>query len=159
MKIGVVSDTHCLLIPKQLIEDFKEVDFIIHGGDFCSLEDFKIFQGINPVKAVYGNMDDEDLCQILPRRQIIKCEGVSIGLCHGHGRSRDALDNAIQEFSSDEVDVVIFGHSHFPFKETINNVMYFNPGSPNDIIRAPYRSYGVINITKGKAVPKIIKVR
>jgi putative phosphoesterase len=57
------------------------------------------------------------------------------------------------------VDVVIFGHSHWPVNETINNVLYFNPGSPNDVVRAPYCSYGIINIDAGKISAKIVKVR
>ncbi len=159
MKIGVVSDTHSISIPKQLIQDFKSVDFIVHAGDFCSLEDFKIFQGINQVKAVFGNMDDPALQQVLPQRQVFKCEGFSIGLFHGHGTPRPALDNAMREFKSSKVDVVIFGHSHEPYNEVINNVLYFNPGSPNDIVRAPYCSYGTIEFKSGQIIPKIIKVK
>ena len=57
------------------------------------------------------------------------------------------------------MDCVIFGHSHQPFNETIDHVLYFNPGSPNDIISAPYCSYGILEVTDKKIVAKLIKVK
>ena len=49
MKIGIVSDTHSMAIPQQLLDDFKGVDLIIHTGDFCSSDDFKITLLANPI--------------------------------------------------------------------------------------------------------------
>ncbi|MBP9853479.1 MAG: metallophosphoesterase family protein [Candidatus Omnitrophica bacterium] len=159
MKIGVVSDTHSLEIPKQLLDDFKKVDLIIHAGDFCTLEDLKIFEAIAEVKAVQGNMDDSQVRKKLPPKQIFKCEGFSIGLVHGAGSPKDVLKNVVKEFGPDQVDIVIFGHSHQPYNETVEKVLYFNPGSPNDIVSAPYCSYGIIEIKDRKIFPKIIKVK
>ena len=51
MKLGVVSDTHSLEIPKQLLDDFKDIDLIIHAGDFCSADDLAIFSKLAPVEA------------------------------------------------------------------------------------------------------------
>ena len=158
MRIGVTADTHSLDVPKKLLEDFKDVDLIIHAGDFCSEQDLAIFQKLSTVKAVAGNMDDARLQKLLPQRQIFKCEGFNIGLCHSYGAPKDALKNAQKEFKTNKVDIVIFGHSHNPVKEVINNVLYFNPGSPNDTICAPYCSYGVIELKDGKIVAQIKKV-
>ena len=158
MKIGVVSDTHSHLIPKQLLDDFKTVDLIIHAGDFCSVADLKIFKKIAKVRAVYGNMDGLELRQILPERDIFQVEGVAVGLRHGHGTPGKVLEFMKEEFKKNKVDVVIFGHSHYPVNETINGVLYFNPGSPNDSVRAPYCSYGILNIKDGTVSGKIIKV-
>ncbi|VAX37795.1 Predicted phosphoesterase MJ0623 [hydrothermal vent metagenome] len=159
MKIGVVSDTHSKDVPPQLIKDFQKVDLIVHAGDFCSLEDYQFFQKIQEVKAVYGNVDEQRLCRKLPRRQVFEVEGVKIGVYHGEGSPHVVINFVKEEFKKDKVDVVIFGHSHYPFNEKIGKVLYFNPGSPNDIVRSPYCSYGILEIkSKNNIVAKIVKV-
>lgn len=159
MKIGVVSDTHSLDIPKQMLDDFKKVDFIVHAGDFCTVKELLLLKKIKEVKAVYGNMDDAQLQKMLPQKVIFKCEEFSIGLVHSFGTPKDTLKNAVKEFSLSKVDIVIFGHSHQPYQEISNKVLYFNPGSPNDIVRAPYCSYGILEIKDHQIIPKIIKVK
>ena len=159
MKIGVISDTHSHLIPRQLLDDFKKVDLIVHAGDFCSAEDLKFFQKIKNVHAVFGNMDGLELRQVLPERDIFEVEGMKIGLYHGRGSPDKVLGRVKAEFKKDKVDVVIFGHSHQPLNEVIGNVLYFNPGSPIDVVRSPYCSYGILEIKNSKASGKIVKVR
>lgn len=159
MKIGVVSDTHNFDIPQQLIDDFKKVDLIVHAGDFCSVDELKIFKKLAKTVGVLGNMDNSELEKLLPLRTVFSAEDVQIGLCHGHGSSGGALENVKHEFKNDDVDIVIFGHSHHPFNKKIGKVLYFNPGSPNDIIRAPYCSYGLLDIQGKKIKAEIVKVR
>ena len=158
MKIGVVSDTHSLGIPKQLVDDFKSVDLIIHAGDFSSVRDLKFFTALGNCKAVYGNTDEAELQKRLPRRDILQLEKVSVGVFHGEGSPRNIVETVKQEFSKDKIQVIIFGHSHQPLNEKINGILLFNPGSPNDMVRAPYRSYGILEIKDGQAVGKIITV-
>ncbi len=158
MKIGAVSDTHNHEIPPQLWEDFKDVDLIVHAGDVCSRTVLGKFCKIAKVVAVCGNMDDAELRGDLSEKKIIRVEDVAIGICHGRGPSKKVIDFVQEQFKDDKVDVVIFGHSHFPFNEIIDDVLYFNPGSPNDILCAPYCSYGIIEIHKRRVRGKIIKV-
>lgn len=159
MKIGVVSDTHSLDLPKQMLDDFKKVDIIVHAGDFCTVKELMQLQKIKTVKGVFGNMDDAELRKMLPEKQIFQCEDFSIGLVHGYGSPKATWNSAIKTFSASRVDIVIFGHSHEPLNETLDKVLYFNPGSPNDIVRAPYCSYGIIEIKDRQINPKIIKVK
>ncbi len=159
MKIGIVSDTHSFDLPQQLIEDFKNVDLIIHAGDFCSYDDLKVFKEMAETIAVYGNMDEAKVCRELLQRKVFDLEGVSIGLCHGHGDPDQVFEIVKREFSKDKVDMVIFGHSHYALNKKIGNVLYFNPGSPNDIVRAPYCSYGFVEINGQNIDAQIIKVK
>jgi len=159
MKIGVVSDTHSHVIPKQLLSDFQDVDLIVHAGDFCTKNDLNVFKKIAKVEAVFGNMDGLELRQILPEREIFYADGMKIGLYHGHGAPDKVLNFVKAEFKKDKVDIVIFGHSHMPVNEKDGNVLYFNPGSPNDKVRAPYCSYGIIEIKDKTAMGRIIKVK
>jgi putative phosphoesterase len=159
MKIGVVSDTHSHDIPSQVIQDLKTVDLIIHAGDFCDESDMRQFSRLGNLKAVHGNMDSEDLRKKLPRKQIFQCEDVAIGLFHGEGPPKRLLEVVKREFAGDTVDMIIFGHSHQPMNETIDGILFFNPGSPNDICTAPCCSYGMIEINKRRIKAKIIKVK
>ena len=159
MKIGVVSDTHSRELPKSMMEDLAKTDLIIHAGDFCSFKDYQAFSKLKEIKAVYGNMDEPQLRRVLPRRQIFQCESVKIGLFHGEGPPQKLLEVMQKEFQGEKVDVIIFGHSHQALNQKINGALYFNPGSPNDTIFAPYCSYGILEINKNKIDAKIIKLK
>jgi len=158
MKIGIVSDTHSQKLPKQMLDDFKEADFIIHAGDFCSADVLAQLQRMKEVKGVYGNMDEPEVRKLLPRKQIIGCGGFSIGIFHGEGAPKNLLEVVKNEFKDAKVDCVIFGHSHQTMNAVMNNVLYFNPGSPTDLVVAPFRSYGILEIEKN-ITAKIIKVK
>ncbi len=159
LRIGVVADTHSREIPKMLLKDFKSVDLIIHAGDFCDIADYEILSNIKEVKAVYGNMDTEAIRKIFPRRQIFKLGAFSVGLFHGEGPPKTILEKVKEEFKNDKVDIVIFGHSHQPFNQKEGNVLYFNPGSPNDTVFAPYFSYGIIEIANKDFSAKLVKIK
>ncbi|MCK5581996.1 MAG: metallophosphoesterase family protein [Candidatus Omnitrophica bacterium] len=159
MKIGVVSDTHSKPLPEQMIEEFKTVDMIICVGDFCDLGVYQTLEKIVPVKAVCGNMDNAQVRRELPRTRILECEECRIGLMHGEGPSRTILSRVKEQFLRENVDAIIFGHTHDPFNEEIDGVLYFNPGSPNDEIFAPYRSYGILDVSGKKIKGTIVKIK
>ena len=159
MRVGVVSDTHSKKIPQQLITDFLDVDLIIHAGDFCDIPTLKLLRKLAPIKAVQGNMDEWEIKKELPLKEIIVCGNVKIGVTHGHiGDTREALKNAMSSFKNDKMDVVIFGHAHRAQSLQLGETLYFSPGSPNDVARANFLSYGLISIEAGKIKTEIIKI-
>jgi len=142
-----------------LIERLKGVDLIIHAGDICDVETLKLLQKTAPTKAVQGNMDVLAVKKILPLKETVSCGNLKIGVVHGHvGPNREALKNAIASFKDDKMDVVIFGHSHQSFNEKRGETIYFNPGSPNDLIKAKFFSYGLITVEAGKIKAEIVKI-
>ncbi len=159
LRIGVVGDTHSRELPRMMLKDFKSVDLIIHAGDFCDTADYKMLADIAEVKAVYGNMDSAAIRKIFPRRQIIKLGAFSVGLFHGEGPPKTIFAGVKEEFKNDKVDIVIFGHSHNPLHHKEGNVLYFNPGSPNDTVFAPYCSYGIIEIANKDFSAKHFKIK
>jgi predicted phosphodiesterase len=76
---------------------------------------------------------------------------------HGYGLPNKLIDLISQIFKKDNVDLVIFGHSHSAVNEKRGNTIYFNPGSPTDKIFALHNSYGIIEIND-KIEAKIIKL-
>lgn len=158
MKIGVCSDTHSLNLPASMLKAFKDVDLIIHAGDICDESVLKELKALAPIKAVSGNMDDMALKKRLPLKEIIEVEEIRIGLCHGHIGSSKAFENAQAQFSNDDVDIIIFGHSHLALNEKIDGRIFFNPGSPNDVVKAKFFSYGLLTVEGKKIKSEIVKI-
>jgi uncharacterized protein len=46
------------------------------------------------------------------------------------------------------LDCVVFGHTHRPFNQMVNGVLYFNPGSATGNRFLPFDSVGVIEVGK-----------
>ena len=124
MKIGVISDTHNFLDPK-IPELFADVGHILHAGDIGNATIISELEEIAPVAAVYGNTD-----MGLPFKETEIIElGMRKFLVH-HIVNPHALTDRLQErIARAQPHVVIFGHTHRTFCETIGGVLYFNPGS------------------------------
>ncbi|MDT9024472.1 MULTISPECIES: metallophosphoesterase family protein [Rossellomorea] len=150
MKIIVVSDTHMPKkrrgLPEILKEDLMSSDLIIHAGDFQTLDAYREFMEYGELIAVVGNGDNADLQALLPRKRIIKKKGLKIGVVHGHGKGKTTEKRALEAFESDEVDLIVFGHSHIPYSRYMKGRLLFNPGSPTDKRKLPYFSHGVLTI-------------
>jgi putative phosphoesterase len=153
MKIGVLSDTHIptrkKVLPETVIEAFRSVDHIIHAGDISCFEVLDTLNELAPVTAVAGNIDPEELQTALGMKRIITLNGYRIGIAHGHGKSGKTVDRAVRCFEKDEVDCIVFGHSHNPFCEYRDHILLFNPGSPTDKRRNEFFSFGILELGNG----------
>ena len=54
--------------------------------------------------------------------------------------------------------MVVFGHSHHVVNEKVDGVLYLNPGSPNDMVTAPFCSYMILELTD-KIKVDVVKVK
>lgn len=164
MKIGVISDTHISggsLHPKKLasriinkVSDsakelsdlvrphFKDADLIIHAGDFVCSDVITALEEFGPVEGVAGNMDPHEITSVLPVKKVVSAAGFRIGIIHGFGAPKGLERKLRREF--DDVDLIVFGHTHYPFDGVVDGVRMFNPGSPTDQRWAPSLSLGVI---------------
>ncbi|MDF2840318.1 MAG: phosphoesterase, family [Clostridia bacterium] len=149
MKIGVISDTHMKspdkLLPNAVFLAFEGVDMILHAGDILIEEVLIQLEAIAPVIAVAGNNDSYELYQKLGFRKIITVGGKRIGMTHGVSRGKTYM-NAYSEFMEDNVDCIVYGHSHIPHNEVINNILFFNPGSATQRRFQPRHSVGILHI-------------
>lgn len=162
MRIGVIADTHipdrAKDIPQAILEDFKNVEMIIHAGDLVDLGVLDKLRAVCPkVKAVYGNMDPYEVRQKLAEKEVLKIGNYKIGVMHGYGAPYRLIDLLSESFKNDKVNLIIFGHSHKGINEKRGDILYFNPGSPTDKIFSPYNSYGIIEIND-KIEAKLIKI-
>lgn len=136
MKIVVLSDTHLPKrkkgLPTRLLEELKDVEIIIHAGDWLTIDVYNELQTYARVEGVYGNVDDEEIIGLLPSKKIVEVGGFTIGITHGHGKGKTTEKRAIAAFEGEKVDCIIFGHSHIPVKKYEGDILIFNPGSPTD---------------------------
>lgn len=150
MKVGVLSDTHIPKraggLPEEVIQAFRNVDHIIHAGDITSPKVLSELECLASVTAVSGNVDPEPLQETLGSKKITTLSGYRIGITHGHGSGGKTLERAMKCFEKDDVDCIIFGHSHIPFCEYINGILMFNPGSPTDKRRNELYSFGILEL-------------
>ncbi|HEV2154376.1 metallophosphoesterase family protein [Bradyrhizobium sp.] len=121
LKIGVISDTHGLLRP-EAEHCLAGVSHIIHAGDIGTPEIVDRLDRIAPVTAVGGNVDTGDWARRFPD---------TATLCLGGRRFYVLHDLKQLTINPKElgIDVVISGHSHRVAIETIDGVLYLNPGS------------------------------
>jgi uncharacterized protein len=118
--IGAISDTHGLLRP-QALAALAGCDLIIHAGDIGSPDVLARLGALAPVHAVRGNVDHGAWSANLPVTQRIEIDGFRIYVLH--------ILAKLDPQAADNVDAVIYGHSHQPKIETKNGTLFFNPGS------------------------------
>lgn len=166
MKIGVLSDTH-LTTPtgivatvkhtirnKRTLEDvctlveqhFREVELILHAGDFVDMAVFEALQKIAPVEAVRGNMDRIDIQRNFPTKKVLEIGGFKIGITHGDGAPQGIIDR-VRQYFPEKMDAIVFGHSHQAVNEVRDGSLFFNPGSPTDRVFASSNSIGILELT------------
>jgi len=151
LKILVLGDTHipkrAKKLPSIIKTVCKEVDRIIHVGDWQTIEVYEELSMLGTLDGVFGNVDSQDLMNVLPENKIITLNGKKIGIVHGHGKSQTTEKRAIAAFKDHNVDCILFGHSHIPFKKVVNGILLFNPGSATDKRKQSHYSYGILTIT------------
>lgn len=143
--LGIISDTHGVLDYRVPLA-FEGVDRIIHAGDIGAERIIWELETIAPVTAVMGNVDKWDNLPLgYPEIARFEIEGVRFLLVH------DRHDAG--PVTSEETDVVVFGHSHMPHLEDVDGVRWVNPGSASQYRRSPLgRSVALLDISDGTIV-------
>src|SRR5262249_27455558 len=119
--IGVLSDTHGLIRPEAL-NALRGCDLLIHCGDVGSPGVLDVLKELAPVLAVRGNIDAGRWAVELPATRNVEIASHRIYVLHD--RMALDIDPAAAGFSA-----VLSGHSHKPRVETVEGVLFVNPGS------------------------------
>lgn len=131
MKIGLLSDTHSYLDPKVLTY-FKDCDEIWHAGDIGDRIVVDALEKIKPLRAVYGNIDDQDMQVRYPEDLWFDCEGLTVWMTHIGGAPPNYNPRVKKIFKERTPDIFICGHSHIlrvKKDPNYNNLLYLNPGA------------------------------
>ena len=123
MKIGIISDTHGWLDPR-VEKIFAGVEHILHAGDIGNPMIELELKFIAPVTLVIGN-NDPDLT--FKETEVVMLADKKF-LIHHIVNPRALADKVTARIKRDRPDVVVFGHTHKKFSETVDGVLFFNPG-------------------------------
>jgi uncharacterized protein len=127
MRLGVISDTHGLLRP-EVFDAFAEVDHILHAGDIGSLDLLAELEALAPVTAAYGNTDEFDLRNRVPRVARVELDGFDIVVTHGDQFGSPTPEKLNAAFP--EAQILVYGHTHRPLLTIVDVVVtVMNPGS------------------------------
>jgi putative phosphoesterase len=152
MRIGVVSDTHGYLDPRA-IAALGGVERILHAGDIGKAEIVDALERAAPVTAVHGNVDvGTPLARRFPASLQLVIEGARIHMTHIGGRPAD-LARALPQ---PRPDVYIFGHTHAALLETIDGVLFLNPGAAGRPRFGGALSVALLEIVDGRASARIV---
>jgi hypothetical protein len=135
----------------EVISAFAGVDVIIHAGDIYQPACLDWLEKIAPVYAVElgAGAHFQDDPRVVDMARVLELEGHSIGLTHdllvpGMAQEVTQLTPLAKHFPPDRdlsaaletvfdarVDIVIFGHTHYPVVEEYQGILMVNPGSPS----------------------------
>ncbi len=180
MNIGVVSDTHIPesgpLLRTRLAKLFRGQDILLHVGDVCELHVLEDLQEMFTLTfAVWGETDSEEVQHYVEETRVVRFGDRAIGMIHGH-QYAEAQERAnhwlnrlfrrvpdpgtledflLAQFEGEEVDAIVFGHTHTPYIKRHKGVLLFNPGAARpEPSRRP--SAGVLEVGDRKIYGRIL---
>ena len=129
-KIGILSDTHCTLIP-QLFDFFKDVDELWHAGDIGNIETADALAQFKPLRAVHGNIDDHVVRMQYPEDLFFHIEDVDVYMTHIGGYPGRYMPEVRRILQDKKPDLFISGHSHIlkVMYDKQFNLLHINPGA------------------------------
>ena len=149
MLIGLISDTHRLLRPAAL-EKLAGSDLIVHAGDVGCEEILDELRGVAPLLAVRGNIDRDPWAARLPESELFKVESKKLLVLHDLG----AFDAELVQ----DVDAVIYGHSHAARIHREGSLLYVNPGSAGPRRFKLPVSVGALRIEAGRLEAQLMEL-
>ncbi len=130
VKIGLLSDTHAYWDDKYL-HYFEPCDEIWHAGDIGSLEVAEKLAAFRPLRAVYGNVDGQELRVRYPQTLRFTVEEADVLMKHIGGYP-GRYDPSIREtILAHPPRLFISGHSHIlkvKYDKTLG-LLHVNPGA------------------------------
>lgn len=129
-RIGLISDTHSYIEPK-LFEFLETVDEIWHAGDLGGIDIADRLKKLKPLRAVYGNIDDQKVRTEYPENNRFQCEETEVWMTHIGGYP-GKYDRKIREkIKQNPPDLFISGHSHIlkvQYDKQLE-LLHINPGA------------------------------
>jgi putative phosphoesterase len=170
-RIGFIADTHCQQedgsdLPEAAMQAFAGVDLIVHLGDTGKAGVLERLRSVAPVMA--------------PKQggyHVIEAAGVRIGMTFdikkqgaaisvdesGIDLAGNTLEEVLQSKFGEKVAAVAFAGTHRALEQSIDGVLFLNPGSarlpqdkpnPDDL-----GSVAILDVTSGSPVVSLLRLR
>jgi uncharacterized protein len=154
LRLLLLADTHVPKrardLPAEVWAAVDEADVVLHAGDWVDVALLDRLEArARRLVGVHGNNDGGPLRERLPEVARVELAGVRLAVVHetGDAAGREARCSA----AYDDVDVLVFGHSHIPWDTTTaSGLRLLNPGSPTDRRRQPACTYMTARAATGE---------
>lgn len=129
-RILLLSDTHSH-IDDGILKYVDAADEVWHAGDIGDLAVADAIKKRKPLRAVYGNIDDNKARIEYPLHNRFMCEGVDVWITHIGGYPGKYNPNLRMRLAEHPPKLFICGHSHIlkvMFDKKLN-LLHLNPGA------------------------------
>lgn len=130
MKILLLSDTHSH-IDDFILKHVSWADEVWHAGDIGDLKVTDTIAAMKPLRAVFGNIDDDKARLQFPLHNRFDCEGMDVWITHIGGYPGRYNPKIRKELYAKPPQIFICGHSHI--LKVVNdkkiNCLHMNPGA------------------------------
>ncbi|GGC95007.1 phosphoesterase [Flavobacterium lutivivi] len=129
-KILLLSDTHSH-IDDTILKYVNQADEVWHAGDIGNLVVTDTIKKLKPLRAVYGNIDDDKARIEFPLNNRFFCENVEVWITHIGGYPGKYNQAIRAEIQKKPPKLFICGHSHIlkvQFDKKLN-LLHMNPGA------------------------------
>ena len=129
-RIGLLSDTHGWWDDRYL-QYFEPCDEIWHAGDIGSLEVAQRLADFRPLRAVYGNIDGQELRHLFPQTLRFTVDGAEVVMKHIGGYPGRYDPSVAGSLLARPPKLFVSGHSHIlkvKYDKTLG-LLHINPGA------------------------------
>ena len=153
MRLLLLADTHVPRrahdLPTKVWDEVDRADVVVHAGDWMDVALLDALESrAERLIGCWGNNDGPELRARLPEVARATLDGLRLAVVHETGSS--AGRDRRMATAYDDVDVLVFGHSHIPWDTTAENgLRLLNPGSPTDRRRQPACTFMTANLADG----------
>ena len=129
-KILLLSDTHSH-IDDAVLKYVHQADEVWHAGYIGDLIVTDSIKSLKPLRAVFGNIDDDKARMEFPLHNRFLCEDVDVWITHIGGYPGKYNQSIRAEIQNNPPKLFICGHSHIlkvQFDKSLN-LLHMNPGA------------------------------
>ncbi len=129
-KILLLSDTHGYMGP-EIIKYVNQADEVWHAGDIGDLQVTDDIKKLKPLRAVYGNIDDDKARKEFPEHNRFMCEDVDVWITHIGGYPNRYDIRVRNDIKKNPPKLFICGHSHIlkVISDKKLGLLHMNPGA------------------------------
>ena len=129
-KILLLSDTHSHM-DDAVLNHVKQADEVWHAGDIGDLKVTDAIKALKPLRAVWGNIDDDKARVEFPENNRFTIEGVDVWITHIGGYPNRYNIRVRDEIIKNPPKLFICGHSHIlkVMHDKKLGLLHMNPGA------------------------------
>ncbi|WP_292944447.1 metallophosphoesterase family protein [Olleya sp. UBA1516] len=129
-KILLLSDTHSH-IDDAVLSHVKQADEVWHAGDIGDLKVTDAIKALKPLRAVWGNIDNDKARAEFPENNRFTIEGVDVWITHIGGYPNRYNIRVREEITKNPPKLFICGHSHIlkVMQDKKLGLLHMNPGA------------------------------